>query len=115
MERVLTLLAPNKFFLGGAGRWAHGGDQWAVTVGDGVVGDVVHLLGEGHHGFEVLALAAVEVDLSLKVGFEPCMKVLRRSAVPRSGICSTSWLKLAMQLVTEPVWWMATNWSRTLS
>ncbi len=56
----------------GSGSWeaGDGGSQWVAAVGDGVVGDVVHLLGEGHHGFEVLALAAVEVHLSLDVGFE---------------------------------------------
>ncbi len=41
-----------------------------AVVGDGVVGDVVHLLGEGHHDFEVLTRAAVKANLSLDVGFE---------------------------------------------
>ena len=52
----------------GRKRWAHGWNQWVAAVG--VVGDVVHLLGEGHQGLEVLAIAAVEMHLCLDVGFE---------------------------------------------
>ena len=76
MARGRRQWAHGLWVLGGGKRGANGlwvlggGSQWVAAVGDGVVGDVVHLLGEGHHGFEVLALAAVEVHLSLDEGFE---------------------------------------------
>ena len=85
----------------GHGYWIRGdsermASQWVAAVGDGVVGDVVHLLSEGHQGLKVLALTAVEVHLRLDVGFENPQEGAPPLSRAVSRFCSTSWLKLAM-------------------